>query len=59
MIKALKCEDWDTKWAVVDALGTLGKHAIGARRELVKLVNHRSGIIAGAALEALKKIDAK
>ncbi len=59
LIRVLENEDWDIKWAAVDALGALGRNAAIAKPFLLKLTQHKSAIISGRATEALRKINRK
>ena len=59
LIKAIEGDDWDTTWALVDALGAIGPEAKSAVPTLTKLTMHKSGVISGRACVALEQITGK
>ncbi len=53
---ALRRGDYDLKWAAASALGGLGADAKAAIPDLVRLLGHKNGIIAGSASTTLARI---
>lgn len=56
LLQTLEEDDWDTRWAAVDAIGAIGPAACDAVPALVRLLRHPSGVVTGSASAALERI---
>jgi HEAT repeat protein len=59
LIKALRIEDADLRWAAVDALAAIGEKAEEAIPDVIGMLGDKSGVVASRAAHALKTIGAK